>query len=162
MSTKQKWVLALTSISSLMVALDVTVVSTALSTIRLHLHASINQLEWTVNAYALSFAVLLMTGASLGDRFGRRKLFAIGLGLFQWARRSMFPGWIWMLDHGLPARDDWRAINVVVTCSDTMVLFIPLAAPWTVLLLLLRLKPPKLLFVEPPSLGLSGGPGDHR
>jgi EmrB/QacA subfamily drug resistance transporter len=82
MSTRQKWVLALASISSLMVALDVTVVSTALSTIRVHLHASINQLEWTVNAYALSFAVLLMTGASLGDRFGRRKLFAIGLGLF--------------------------------------------------------------------------------
>jgi EmrB/QacA subfamily drug resistance transporter len=72
----------LTSIASLMVALDVTVVSTALSTIRLHLHASINQLEWTVNAYGLSFAVLLMTGSSLGDRFGRRKLFVIGLALF--------------------------------------------------------------------------------
>jgi EmrB/QacA subfamily drug resistance transporter len=82
MSNRQKWVLVLTSIASLMVALDVTVVSTALSTIRLHLHASINQLEWTVNAYGLSFAVLLMTGSSLGDRFGRRKLFVIGLALF--------------------------------------------------------------------------------
>jgi EmrB/QacA subfamily drug resistance transporter len=82
MTNKQRWVLVLTSIASLMVALDVTVVSTALSTIRLHLHASIDQLEWTVNAYGLSFAVLLMTGSSLGDRFGRRKLFVIGLGLF--------------------------------------------------------------------------------
>jgi EmrB/QacA subfamily drug resistance transporter len=82
MTRKQRWVLVLTSIASLMVALDVTVVSTALSTMRLHLHASIDQLEWTVNAYGLSFAVLLMTGAALGDRFGRRKLFIGGLVLF--------------------------------------------------------------------------------
>jgi MFS family permease len=81
-SHKQRWVLVLASIASLMVALDVTVVSTALSSIRLHLGASIDQLEWTVNAYGLSFAVLLMTGAALGDRFGRRRLFAGGLALF--------------------------------------------------------------------------------
>jgi MFS family permease len=76
------WVLALTSVAALMVALDALVVTTALSTIRLHLHASIEQLEWTINAYALSFAVLLMTGSALGDRFGRRRLFTAGLGLF--------------------------------------------------------------------------------
>jgi MFS family permease len=75
-------VLVLTSIASLMVALDVTVVSTALSSIRMHLNASVDELEWTVNAYGLSFAVLLMTGAALGDRFGRRRLFAAGLLLF--------------------------------------------------------------------------------
>ncbi|HWF73267.1 MAG TPA: DHA2 family efflux MFS transporter permease subunit [Solirubrobacteraceae bacterium] len=82
MTSKQRWVLGLTAIASLMVALDVTVVSTALSTMRLHLHASIAQLEWTVNAYGLSFAVLLMTGAILGDRLGRRRLFVGGLALF--------------------------------------------------------------------------------
>jgi EmrB/QacA subfamily drug resistance transporter len=82
MSRRQRWVLVLTSIASLMVALDVTVVSTALSSIRLHLGASIEQLEWTVNAYGLSFAVLLMTGSALGDRFGRRRLFAAGMALF--------------------------------------------------------------------------------
>jgi EmrB/QacA subfamily drug resistance transporter len=76
------WVLALASVASLMVALDILVVTTALSTIRVHLGASIEQLEWTVNAYTLSFAVLMMTGAALGDRFGRRRLFAAGLGLF--------------------------------------------------------------------------------
>src|SRR5882762_3515917 len=76
------WVLALTGIGSLMAALDTLVVSTALSTIRLDLHASVEQLEWTVNAYNLSFAVLLITGAALGDRFGRRKLYAVGLGVF--------------------------------------------------------------------------------
>src|SRR3982750_2015832 len=77
-----KWVVALTGIGSLMAALDTLVVSTALPTIRLDLGASIAQLEWTVNAYNLSFAVLLITGAALGDRFGRRKLFATGMGLF--------------------------------------------------------------------------------
>lgn len=76
------WILALTSVASCMVALDALVVTTALNTIRLHLGASIEELEWTVNAYTLSFAVLLMTGAALGDRFGRRRIFCIGLGLF--------------------------------------------------------------------------------
>ena len=76
------WALALTSMASLMVALDALVVSTALSTIRLQLHASLADLEWTVNAYVLSLAVLLMTGAALGDRFGRKRLFVAGMGLF--------------------------------------------------------------------------------
>ena len=77
-----RWVLALTGIGSLMAALDTLVVSTALSTIRLDLGASVEQLEWTVNAYNLSFAVLLITAAALGDRYGRRRLYAVGLGLF--------------------------------------------------------------------------------
>ena len=82
MTAAQGWVLALTSVSSLMVAVDALVVSTALSTIRVHLHASLAGLEWTVNAYVLSLAVLLMTGAALGDRLGRRRVFAVGVGLF--------------------------------------------------------------------------------
>ena len=77
-----RWVVALTGIGSLMAALDTLVVSTALSTIRVNLHASISQLEWTVNAYNLTFAVLLITGAALGDRLGRRRMFAAGVGLF--------------------------------------------------------------------------------
>lgn len=82
MTSKQVWTLALSSIGAFMVALDALVVATALSTIRLHLGASIEELEWTVNAYTLSFAVLLMTGAALGDRFGRRRMFIAGLALF--------------------------------------------------------------------------------
>src|SRR4051794_1529730 len=65
-----------------MAALDTLVVSTALTTIRADLHASVPQLEWTVNAYNLTFAVLLITAAALGDRFGRRRLYAVGLLLF--------------------------------------------------------------------------------
>src|SRR5262245_33674411 len=76
------WVLALTSVASFMAALDAMVVATALGTIRLDLGASIEGLEWTVNAYVLSFAVLLLTGAGLGDRFGRRRMMVVGLGLF--------------------------------------------------------------------------------
>ena len=64
MTAAQAWVLGLTSVSSLMVALDALVVTTALPVIRVRLHASLAELEWTVNAYVLSLAVLLMTGAS--------------------------------------------------------------------------------------------------
>jgi EmrB/QacA subfamily drug resistance transporter len=82
MTKHRLWVLALASVASCMAALDTLVVSTALSTIRLDLGAAIDQLEWTVNAYNVSFAVLLMTAAALGDRLGRRTMFAAGVGLF--------------------------------------------------------------------------------
>jgi EmrB/QacA subfamily drug resistance transporter len=86
MAHKQKrsmiWTLAITSVALFMVSLDNLVVTTALPVIRRQLHASISQLEWTVNAYTLTFAVLLLTGAALGDRFGRRRLFVLGLLLF--------------------------------------------------------------------------------
>src|SRR6201747_2648235 len=86
MTHKQKhsmiWTLALTSVALFMVSLDNLVVSTALPVIRKDLHATISQLEWTVNAYTLTFAVLLLTGAALGDRFGRRRLFVIGMAIF--------------------------------------------------------------------------------
>jgi len=76
------WTMAITSVALFMVSLDNLVVTTALPVIRHNLHASISQLEWTVNAYTLTFAVLLLTGAALGDRFGRRRMFALGLLLF--------------------------------------------------------------------------------
>src|ERR1041384_2319674 len=82
MSHKTLWTFAITSVALFMVTLDTLVVTTALPVIREDLHAGISGLEWTVNAYTLTFAVLLLTGAALGDRFGRRRLFAIGLGVF--------------------------------------------------------------------------------
>lgn len=85
MNRTQTWVLAITSAAALMVALDQLVVSTALNAIRNDLHASIATLEWTANAYSLSFAVLLVTGAALGDRFGRRRMFVVGLSVFSLA-----------------------------------------------------------------------------
>ncbi len=76
------WTIAITSLALFMVSLDNLVVTTALPVIRHSLHASLSQLEWTVNAYTLTFAVLLLTGAALGDRFGRRRVFVSGLLLF--------------------------------------------------------------------------------
>src|SRR5437660_2348120 len=76
------WTFAVTSLALVMVTLDNLVVTTALPVIRKDLGAGIEGLEWTVNAYTLTFAVLLLTGAALGDRFGRRRLFAIGLAVF--------------------------------------------------------------------------------
>jgi EmrB/QacA subfamily drug resistance transporter len=76
------WTFAITSIALFMVALDNLVVTTALPVIRADLGASLQDLEWTVNAYTLTFAVLLLTGAALGDRFGRRRMFIIGVTIF--------------------------------------------------------------------------------
>jgi EmrB/QacA subfamily drug resistance transporter len=80
-----RWVLGLASVASFMVALDTLVVSTALTTIRQDLGASVADLEWTVNAYNLTFAVLLLPAAALGDRLGRRRVFAAGLVAFSLA-----------------------------------------------------------------------------
>src|SRR3954454_12854243 len=74
--------LAIVSIALFMVTLDNLVVTTALPTIRADLGASLEALEWIVNAYTLAFAVLLLTGAALGDRFGRRRVFVLGLAIF--------------------------------------------------------------------------------
>ena len=76
------WTFAITSIALFMVSLDNLVVSTAIPVIRGDLNASLESLEWTVNAYTLTFAVLLLTGAALGDRFGRRRMFALGVTVF--------------------------------------------------------------------------------
>ena len=76
------WTFVITSVALFMATLDNLVVTTSLPVIRADLGASIEDLEWTVNAYTLSFAVFLLTGAALGDRFGRRRLFVIGLGIF--------------------------------------------------------------------------------
>src|SRR5581483_3141641 len=82
MSHKTLWAFAITSAAAFMVTLDNLVVTTALPVIRRDLHAGLGSLEWTVNAYTLTFAVLLLTGAALGDRFGRRRVLALGLGVF--------------------------------------------------------------------------------
>ena len=76
------WTFAITSVALFMTTLDNLVVTTALPVIHRDLHASLSGLEWTVNAYTLTFAVLLITGAALGDRFGRRRMFVIGLAIF--------------------------------------------------------------------------------
>jgi EmrB/QacA subfamily drug resistance transporter len=95
----QRWVLVLASVASFMVGLDTLVVTTALPVIKQDLGASIGELEWIVNAYTLSLAVLLMTASALGDRFGRRRLFVAGIGLFTLASAAsaIAPGIGWLI-----------------------------------------------------------------
>jgi EmrB/QacA subfamily drug resistance transporter len=80
--TRVVWTFVISSIALFMAALDNLVVTTALPVIRSTFNASLGELEWIVNAYTLTFAVLLLTGAALGDRFGRKRLFIIGLAVF--------------------------------------------------------------------------------
>src|SRR5215212_5440123 len=81
-SRRSIWTLAIVSVALFMVTLDNLVVTNALVSIREDLGASLEDLEWTVNAYTLSYAVFLLTAAALGDRFGRRLVFAVGIGVF--------------------------------------------------------------------------------
>jgi EmrB/QacA subfamily drug resistance transporter len=78
----RNWVLGVTALASFMVALDTQVLTAALATLRADFDVPMEALQWTVNAFNLSFAALMLTGAALGDRFGRRRLFTAGIALF--------------------------------------------------------------------------------
>jgi len=80
--SEKNWVLGVTALASFMMALDSLVITTAFATIRADFGSSVETLQWAVNAFNLTFAVLLLTGAALGDRFGRRRIFAAGIALF--------------------------------------------------------------------------------
>ena len=97
--TRTAWTFVITSIALFMVVLDNLVVSTALPVIRVDLGASIEQLEWIVNAYTFTFAVFLLTGAALGDRFGRKRMFIIGLAIFTGASAmaALAPSTEWLI-----------------------------------------------------------------
>src|SRR5438874_1588200 len=77
-----KWVLAATILGSSMAFIDGTVVNVALPALQRDLGAAVADVQWVVEAYALLFAALLLVGGSLGDRFGRRRVYAIGIALF--------------------------------------------------------------------------------
>src|ERR671910_172777 len=93
------WTFVITSLALFMVVLDNLVVSTALPVIRTDLGASLEELEWTVNAYTLTFAVFLLTGAALGDRFGRKRMFMLGVGIFTAASAlaALAPSTDWLI-----------------------------------------------------------------
>jgi EmrB/QacA subfamily drug resistance transporter len=93
------WVLAAASVASFMVALDLLVVATSLDTIRRDVGTSTGSLQWIVTAYGVSFAALLLTGAALGDRFGRRRTMSVGLAVFALgsAGAALAPGVGWLI-----------------------------------------------------------------
>jgi MFS family permease len=81
-AVRPRWVLTVTSIAYFMVVLDSLVVVTALPRMQRDLHAGLVALQWTVNSYGIAFAAGIITAAALGDRFGRRRIFTLGLALF--------------------------------------------------------------------------------
>ena len=81
-AARKRWTLALAGLGAFMAALDVVVVATALPTVRTQLGVSLPNLEWTINAYNLTLGCLMLTGAALGDRFGRRRMYVLGLATF--------------------------------------------------------------------------------
>jgi EmrB/QacA subfamily drug resistance transporter len=97
--TRTLWTFVVTSIALFMVVLDNLVVSTALPVIRVDLGATIEELEWIVNAYTLTFAVFLLTGAALGDRFGRKRMFMLGVTIFTGASAlaAVAPSTDWLI-----------------------------------------------------------------
>src|SRR6201987_4462906 len=79
---KKWWTLVAVAFGLFMIMLDNTIVNVALPSIQRSLHMTISSLEWIVTAYALTFAALLITGGKLGDLFGRRRIFIIGIAIF--------------------------------------------------------------------------------
>ncbi|MET9910536.1 MFS transporter [Streptomyces sp. NPDC006476] len=80
--SRRGWTVLLAGLGALLCSLDVVVVATALPALRADFGASLSDLEWTINAYNLVFACLTLTGAALGDRFGRRRMYVVGLAVF--------------------------------------------------------------------------------
>ena len=107
--TRTGWTLAIVSLALFMVVLDNLVVTVALPAIREDLGATLQSLEWTINAYTLAFAVMLIPGAALGDRFGRRRLFLIGLSLFTASSAAAAPPWASGLASAAPASRSARS-----------------------------------------------------
>jgi MFS family permease len=86
---EKNWVLGVTSLASFMMALDALVITTAFATIRADFGASVETLQWAINAFNLTFAVLLLTGAALGDRFGRGGCLPEALRCSCWRRQPV-------------------------------------------------------------------------
>ena len=113
--TRTIWTFAITSIALFMVVLDNLVVSTAIPVIRVDLGASLEELEWTVNAYTLTFAVFLLTGAALEDRFGRKRMFIVGVGIFTAASAAaaLAPSADWLI-----AARSLQGFGAAIVASD--------------------------------------------
>src|SRR5215472_4116657 len=97
-SSRNAITLLVTCLGTFMVLLDTTIVATALPTIQSSLHANLSDLQWAVDAYTLPFAALMLTGGTLGDRFGRKRFFLLGLILFvigsAFCGFAAIPGWL--------------------------------------------------------------------
>jgi EmrB/QacA subfamily drug resistance transporter len=152
-SNRRWWTLGAMCFALFMIMLDNTVVNVALPSIQRDFDASLSALEWTVNAYTLTFAVLLVTGGRLGDIFGRRFVFLIGVAIFALASATigvapnddllvasravqgigaalMMPGTLSIITHAFPPKERGRAIGIWAGVSATALAIGPLLGGW--------------------------------